>query len=237
MLYGIDLSHEHENYEPPFRGASPVQLAHNEAMRQHQKALRRASASAGENAALLALPNVKKVSSVTLGSPFNEQQQQQQAQAQAAAAFNANHHHINNNNNGGTAGVGVQTVPYIKQPVPNKKSSKGRTLATTNDIGKGRPDKVTSSNSRSKHVFPSDNNHNNNKADTSMNSSNMTLNGAGAGKHTSSASASRSKKPPVSNARYTSGAGTMQRNRKMSDASEKSVKKDDLLDRLADALK
>jgi hypothetical protein len=100
------------------------------------------------------------------------------------------------------------------------------------------------------------------KVDTSMNSSNTTLAGAGPGagatatgghNGNSNGSGRRSasknetnkssnqKKPPSSNARYisgaTAGAGVAGRGRTTSAASDQSIKKDDLLDRLADALK
>lgn len=215
MLYGI----EHDS-EPPFRGISPVQLAHNEAMRQHQQAIsqRRASIthqdSNNNNVGSLPVPKVRNVSSGTLGSPFNEQQQQTSNLPTSAVAEH------------GTNAIGIQTVPIVKQPIPKKSSSRDRT-ATIDAAGKGRPDNKRSN--TTKQVFPS-------KIDTSMNSSNATLSAVGqtAGKKSSS---SRNKKPPVSNAtRYTGGNGTV-RGRKASDASERSVKKDDLLDRLADALK
>lgn len=243
MLYGIDLHHtlSHQSLiEPPFRGSnttSPIppaatslaQLAHNEALRQHQQALlsqsqhhqqQQQQRNSNDATGLLGVPNVKKVSSGTLGSPFNEQGQAQTGVQGVPTAAG----------NGGNAAavVGSQNnVPIVRQPVPKKHTASSSNKA----IGKGRPD------NKAKQAFPS-------AQDTSMNSSNTTLNNNNNGtrnvKNELSSSTSRNKKPPSSNARYISGAaaaGTVGRGRKTSDASERSIRKDDLLDRLADALK
>lgn len=227
MLYGLDNNNNDENEPTSFRGKSPVQLAHNEAMRQHQKALSQRRNSIidnnnGNGNESLHLPKVRNVSSGTLGSPFNEQQQQQQAAVLNPTAGVVEH---------GNKKAGVQTVPIVKQPVPKKASSRDRAASSTTNvsaggIGKGRPNK---DNTKSKQAFPS-------KVDTSMNSSNTTL--SGVGQTVKRTVASRTKKPPVSNStRYNNTFNGSVRGRKASNASEKSIKKDDLLDRLADALK
>lgn len=231
MLYGIDLdsstSQLFDNInatpEPPFRGNtnSPALLAHNEALRQHQEALQREQAiqrqrDAANNANNSALLGVRKVASGTLGSPFKDGQAQTGTQVHGLAATAAA-------NAAAAAGAAQSqnTVPIVKKPVPRVRS--GTASATNSEAGKGRPD------SKAKQAFPS-------KLDTSMNSSNTTLAGASGNNARARNEAARSKKPPSSNNRYLTGAAA-NRARKTSDASEKSIRKDDLLDRLADALK
>lgn len=237
MLYGIDLHHNlsHQSLaEPPFRGsntASPIpaslaQLAHNEALRQHQQALlsqsqhqQQQQRNSKDATALLGVPNVRKVSSGTLGSPFNEQGQAQGGVQGTTTAT------AGSGGNAATVAASQYNVPIVRQPVPKKHTT---TKTSNKAIGKGLPD------SKAKQAFPS-------AQDTSMNSSNTTLNNNGTRnvKNELSSSTTRNKKPPSSNARYISGAaaGTVGRGRKASDASERSIRKDDLLDRLADALK
>ena len=213
MLYGID-----DNYQP-IDPNGPMTLAHNEAMRQHQKALldRRENNSNNDNDnALLGIPKVKKVSSGTLGSPFNQQQQQLATGAPGAT---------------GTSAIGVQTVPIIKQPTPKRLSSRDKTnLTSLSASGRHRQDKNLSNSNLSKQAFPSK------SGDDSMDPSVITLTGAGVGSGRKDPS-SRNKKPPSSNARYNTGNSTTVRGRKSSDASERSVKKDDLLGKLSDALR
>lgn len=201
---------ETHQIEPPFRGASPCDVLPQSTQTAHNEALRQAHLAA--TTAALHRSAGGGDTNTSLALP----QLKQVASGTLGSPFNEQQQHQHGD---GLGVIGNQSVPIVKQPVPKRNGhNKGRT---------------SSSSINKKQSFP-------NKVDNSVNSSNITLNAVTKAPRQEStrkisSSNGNAKKPPVSNARYNNGSA--ERARKMSNASEKSVKKDDLLDRLADALK